>query len=154
MQIILYQCRAENRQVNKSEMISEVANLSGTLRQKNVSVLNPTITIAYSKDIFSCNYAYIPEFNRYYFITGFSNVVNGIVDVSMHVDVLMSFKDEFLKNNGYIDTSLNYGNFYLNDPNTPVQQNTDLFTVKQFNSPFTGSSVVMNCLNTAHQVLG
>lgn len=154
MQIILYQCRAENRQVNKSEMISEVANLSGTLRQKNVSVINPTITIAYSKDIFSCNYAYIPEFNRYYFITGFSNVVNGIVDVSMHVDVLMSFKDEFLKNNGYIDTSLNYGNFYLNDPNTPVQQNTDLFTVKQFNSPFTGSSVVMNCLNTAHQVLG
>lgn len=153
MQIILYKCAAENRQIDKTSLLSQTATLTGNLRQKNVSVTDPTITINYDSSVFQCNYAYIPEFNRYYFITGFSNVVNGIVDISMHVDVLMSFKDEFLQNEGYIDTSLNYGNFYLNDPNAPVQQNTDLFKVKSFDSPFTGSSVIMNCLNTTHQIL-
>lgn len=152
MEIILYTCSAENRQVNKTDYITEVARLTGNLRQKNVSVIDPVITIQYSGEIINCNYAYIPEYKRYYFINEFSNIVNGIVDISLHVDVLMSFKDEFLENDGYVDTSLNYGNFYINDTNTPVQQNTDLFVVKQFTSPFSGSSIVMNCLNTTHQL--
>lgn len=154
MTIKLYKCGAENRQVDKSGFLESVAVLEGNLRQKNVSVINPSITIKYDSSIFGCNYAYIPEFNRYYYIEGFSNVVDGVVDIVMHVDVLMSFKDEFLQNNGYVDTSLNYGNFYLSDENTPVQQNTELFTVKSFQGPFNGSSIIMNCLNTAHQILG
>lgn len=153
MEIKLYTCTAENRHINKTDYLVEVASLSGNLRQKNVSVTDPVITIKYDSSVFGCNYAYIPEFKRYYYINGFSNVVNGIVDIAMHVDVLMSFKEEFLQNKGYVDASLNYGNFYLNDPNTPVQQNTELFTVKQFDSPFVGSSIIMNCLNTRKQVI-
>lgn len=153
MTITFYKCTAENRHVDKKNYLIEVNTIEGTLRQKNVSVKDPIITIAYSSEILGANYAYIPEYKRYYYINGYSNIVNGIMDVSMHVDVLMSFKDEFLQNEGYIDTSLGYGNFYLNDPNTPVQQNTDLFVVRSFDSPFVGSSVVMNCLNTAQQHL-
>lgn len=152
MDITLYRSQAEDKMVHKEELLSEVATLQGALRQKNVSVINPVIEVAYSDELFNCNYAYIPEFKRYYYINEFSSIVNGMVAISLHVDVLMSFKDEWLQNSGYVDSSLNYGNFYLNDPNTPVQQNTDLFTVKSWTSPFTGSSIVMNCLNTAHTV--
>lgn len=152
MIIKLYKCFSENERVDKTDTIVEVKTMEGALRQENVTVVNPVITLQYSSEIFKCNYAYIPEFNRYYFINDFSNIVNNIVEISLHVDVLMSFKDEWLQNAGYVDTSLNYGNFYLNDQNTPVQQNTDLFVVKQFNSPFNGSSIIMNCLNTAHKV--
>lgn len=152
MEIKIYTCTAENRQVDKTEFLNEVATMEGALRQKSVSVVDPVIEVAYSADIFNCNYAYIPEFKRYYYINEFSNVVNGIVALSLHVDVLYSFKDQFLQNSGYVDASLNYANFYLNDPNTPLQQNSDLFTVKSFNSPFNGASIVMNCLNTSHKV--
>lgn len=152
MEVKIYKCTAENRHVDKTEYLTEVATMEGALRQKSVSVVDPVIEVAYNEDIFSCNYVYIKEFKRYYYISEFSNVVNGIVALSLHVDVLYSFKDQFLQNSGYVDTSLNYANFYLNDPNTPIQQNSDLFTVKTFDSPFNGSSIIMNCLNTTHRI--
>ena len=67
--------------------------------------------------------------------------------------LFMSFKDEFLQNEGYIDTSLSYGNFYLNDPNLPVQQNTKITTRINYNSGFGGYSIVMNCLNIGTQMI-
>lgn len=150
MTIILYKNTSEDNQINKT--LVEDITLEGTLRD-DTSIQDPVIVFNLGKEVFNYNYAYIPEFNRYYFIENIRTVRTNLTQISMHVDVLMSFKDEFLQNEGYIDTSLSYGNFYLNDPNLPVQQNTKITTRINYNSGFGGYSIIMNCLNIGTQTI-
>lgn len=55
-----------------------------------ISSSDPMINDA---NLLSCNYAYIPEFHRYYFITEITSLHNKVWQVAMRVDVLMSYKD-------------------------------------------------------------
>lgn len=145
MQLKLYKNYSENRQVEKN--IADEIVLNGTLRNANVSIVDPAILIEQDATIFTYNYAYIPEFKRYYYIQNITSVRNNLLMLDMHCDVLMSFKDEFLGNDGYIDNSQLYANMYLHDGRLPVQQNTEITYQKQFASGFSGASIIMNGLN-------
>lgn len=145
MVIKLYKNYSDNRAINKS--IKNEIKLTGTLRNTDVSIIDPDILIEQNEKIFNYNYAYIPEFKRYYYIQNIISVRNNLLMVSMHCDVLMSFKKEFLGNNGYIDNSQKYANMYLNDSKLPVQQNTEITYQKGYYSGFSGASIIMNCLN-------
>ena len=89
MDLILYVNNSEKNKLEKS--LSSDLKLTGKLREES-SVVNPSIMIQATNPS-SYNYAYIPEFKRYYFITDMVSVRTGLWEISMHVDVLMSFKD-------------------------------------------------------------
>ena len=55
--------------------------------------------------VLSANYVYIPDFNRYYFINDITSVRQNLWRLSLHVDVLMSYKKEI--NNTYAFISRN-----------------------------------------------
>lgn len=73
--------------VDSSEDILDGGNTSNTQRYDIGVLLNKII---------SCNYMYIPTFNRYYFIDDIISVRNNLWRIVAHVDVLMSFKKEIL----------------------------------------------------------
>ena len=65
-----------------------IDTLTGNLRNET-SVTNPTIIIESNvNDIAECNYFYIPQFHRYYFVTDIRSIRNGLVEISGHCDVL------------------------------------------------------------------
>lgn len=66
----------------------------GTLKEET-SIINPVVLMELENPALY-NYAYIPEFNRYYFITDMVAVRNGLWRLSMHVDVLESFKTSLM----------------------------------------------------------
>ena len=66
--------------------------LTGSLRDES-SVENPTIRIEESSDF---NYAYIQEYNRYYYVVDIIRVRTGIMDIVLKVDVLQSFYKQFM----------------------------------------------------------
>lgn len=92
MDIKLYKNHSEKNKINKS-LTGEV-EYSGTLRDET-SVINPVIMI-HASNLSLFNYAYIPEFHRYYYIRDIVSVRTGLWRVSMSVDVLMSFKNAVL----------------------------------------------------------
>lgn len=92
MDIKLYKNHSEKNKINKS-LTGEV-EYSGTLRDET-SVINPVIMI-HASNLSLFNYAYIPEFHRYYYIRDIVSVRTGLWRVSMSVDVLMSFKNAIL----------------------------------------------------------
>ena len=149
MKIHLYINQSEKNEVNKL-LASEIELDGSALRDEANNIETPIIRIVSSStNIFKYNYCYIPEFFRYYWFSSPPTILrNGIYEINLESDPLMSFKDEFLQNSGYVETSKNYGNFYLDDQNMPIQQNTKISTVKQFSSPFSedNTSVVMNVL--------
>lgn len=113
MEITLYTNESEKNKLDKT--ITNSILLEGNLRDES-SIINPIILISSNKeDIpYMYNYAYIPAFGRYYFITDIESVRTGIWRVSMHVDVLMSYKEQIKNLNVIINNSEETGaNNYL-----------------------------------------
>lgn len=114
MIIKFYKNYSEKNHVDK-DITQMGSDLQGTLRD-NCSVINPVIKIeAFNNfDLTQCNYAYIPEFGRYYYINNIT-LTEKLFEISMHVDVLMSYRDEIRDNNAIVSRQENKYNLYLQD---------------------------------------
>ena len=114
MNIILYKSNAEKNRMYKNSYLTQVANLTGNLRDGS-SIIDPVIQIRGGASFFVANYMYIEEFNRYYFITDISVEHTMDIIISAHVDVLMSWNTEIVGNQALVTRSSNKGNAYLQD---------------------------------------
>ena len=101
-----------------STAVPAVAGTSYSCTMKTVSsLLSPVIDIADTKQTGAIplyNYAYIADFNRYYFIDDVS-WSQGIWSLSMHVDVLASFKEDIENSRQYVIRSASQSNPYIPD---------------------------------------
>ena len=131
-------------QTNNSESIkigktlTDVLSLDGTLKTQT-SIIDPIIYIECKDEVelFKCNYMSIPTFKRTYFITNIKHINNHLWEISAHVDVLESFKDEILSNEGVIARQEKDWNLYLDDGTFKAYQNPLIMTQafpKGFNS--------------------
>lgn len=121
MNIVLYVNASEINSVDKN--LTELTTLTGTLREQS-SIIDPIITISNIDNyIGSMNYAYIPEFNRYYFITNVESVQKNLWKVSFHVDVLFTYRDAIRANSAIIERNENEYDLKLNDGLFRTQQN-------------------------------
>lgn len=134
MQIILYKNNSEPERFTKS--LSGSLTLSGTLRGET-NIINPEILIEGSPDDFPSdyNYAYIPEFERYYYINEVTAYRTNVTLLFIHVDVLMSFKDDILSNSAMVDKQALAGNMYLNDGSW-MHESREFYTIKSFQNGF------------------
>ena len=100
---------------------------SGTLREET-SIISPVVLMELENPS-SYNYAYIPEFGRYYFINDIVSVRKGLWRISMRVDVLESFKNYILDLGVILSDSENTGaeNYLSGDVwKTKVKEKTDI----------------------------
>lgn len=97
MNILLYKTTNANNDLNKT--ISDKVELVGALRDAS-SIIAPSILI--QSNPIGYNYAYIPEFGRYYYIKNITAFRKGAYIVDLKCDVLMSFKDEILNMSGIV----------------------------------------------------
>ena len=124
MNIILYVNSSEKNKIGKT--ITEVDTLEGSLKDSS-SIIKPVILIEYD-DPTAFNYVYIDEFARYYFVNDVVVVRDGLLRISLTVDVLESFSAGILAQNVIVDNSTNDYNLYLPDDNllTLVKTKTDI----------------------------
>ncbi len=99
-----------------------VEEISGVLRSP-ASVTDPVITIERSSPV-GFNYAQIPEYGRYYYVSGISMISDKLLGLSLHVDVLMTYKDAIRDMNAIIKRQENKFNLYLDDGIFKAYQNT------------------------------
>lgn len=99
-----------------------VDTLNGALRYPT-SLTDPTITIERSSPT-GFNYFYIPEFGRYYFLTGVASVANNLISITGHVDVLMTYSSEIRALKAVVRRQENKYNLYLDDGIFKSYQNT------------------------------
>lgn len=126
MEIILYNSKAEPIRVHKETYLTNALKLTGSLREScsvitpsiliqltdnfnYVIVENPYAEVTDEKNsliftgeeiskkyLYTFNYVYIPEFKRYYYVNDIISVASGLWRIELNVDVLMSYKREFL----------------------------------------------------------
>ena len=92
----------------------------GTLKN-NTSVRNPVIQlkVADYDNARQCNYCYIADFSRYYYIDDI-RIVNAIIEISMTVDVLESYKDDILNSTQLVARQENKKNYSIIDDRLPM----------------------------------
>lgn len=99
MNIVLSRYTNERNAVSKD--VTAITTLSGDLKNE-CDIIDPVIQIEIPAGtpqatlVYNCNYAYIADFGRYYFITGIKGIAKGIIEISLHVDVLYSWKTQIL----------------------------------------------------------
>ena len=105
MEIDFYKNISEKNKIGK-KLLNKLT-LNGNLREES-SVINPTILVEHN-NLSVYNYAYIPNFNRYYFVSEITSVRNGLWRVSLKCDVLESFKKDILNLSCIVDKQQNQG---------------------------------------------
>lgn len=130
MKLILYNNFSESNKLDKN--IVKIIELDGNLREAS-SLINPSILIELNPNnindlvvddnndyvtfngiritwnsfiynyVLSANYVYIPEFNRYYFINDIISIRTNMWRLNMHVDVLMSYKNQIKQMNAFVN---------------------------------------------------
>lgn len=89
--------------------------------KNNTSVLTPVIQlkVADYDNARQCNYCYIEDFSRYYYIDDI-RIVNAIIEISMTVDVLESYKDDILNSTQLVARQENKKNYSIIDDRLPM----------------------------------
>lgn len=119
--------------VNKS--LSTIASLSGDFRA-TVDALRPTIIVdgAVASNV---NYAYIPDFGRYYYVTDRQELTKDLTELSLYTDVLKSFATQLANASGIVKRNENNYDMYLDDNKIPISARKAI-AIRRFSgtSPF------------------
>lgn len=114
MRVIFYSCKDAHNVLNKN-VGAAIVDTPDARPYDGCTVQNPVIVMQYNPTLVGCNYAYIPEFNRYYYIGNIELQTGQRCIIPMNVDVLMSFRDEIKNVPMTAERSSNIPNSYLHD---------------------------------------
>ena len=113
MEVQFYYNLSDARCINKE--LVEGDSFEGQMRDQ-VSIMNPIVRFD-TDEILRYNYAYIPELQRYYSIDDITVFREGLIDVTMSVDVLMSFRNDIMNCLAVVDKQAmqSNGDEYIDD---------------------------------------
>lgn len=119
----MYNTSDSNNTINKTLANETEFNIK---LKGNTSITQPVVVL-HSNSIILFNYAYIPEFNRYYFIDKIELFPNGIYNITLNVDVLESFKNDIKNSYGMISKQTNINNYYNDGYESEIKKEVDLY---------------------------
>ena len=130
--------RNNTRDNARTKNLTLLAQLDGTLRNET-SIIDPKIRI---EGIIphDCNYLYIPDFHRYYFVKDVVSLRKSIYEVSAHCDVLSSAGSGLDSCTGIVRRQENAWNLYLDDGVFKAYSNPNVVQ-KAFPSGFSTSNM-------------
>lgn len=136
MEVQFFYNVSDPRCINKN--LIEGDTFEGQARDQ-VSLMNPVVLFD-TDDIIKYNYAYIPEFERYYSIDNIVAYRNNLYEVTMTVDVLMSFRRDILNCVAVVDKQAmqENGDEYIDDGSL-VTENVMFTEVLEFDGGFNDS---------------
>ena len=118
--VYAYNNNSENNKVTKS--LTAVGEYSGTLKD-DTSMVDPVILMELPS-VPTFNYAQIPMFNRYYFVTDIVAVRTNLWEIHMHCDVLTTYRSPILNSMATLERQENLYNLYLPDNLLPTEGRT------------------------------
>lgn len=145
MNITLYVSNAEKNRMYKDSFLGENYEFTNCTLKVPTSFINPVI-ILYETNYISrnqYNYAYIPEFKRYYFVTDIICTSKNMWEIHMHVDVLMSWKEKIVTNKARVMRNEYRGDEYIFDELADLSMNYNIIK-DAFGSPVTFQSEIFD----------
>lgn len=146
MQLILYYTSSDNKEVDKK--ITQVATFSNVHPVEPIDVEAPSFSLgsASFEQLKNCNYAYVPELHRYYYVLPATLTNHCTLTLSLMEDYLMSHKAGIRALQAIIDKTedTDIANLNFNDGSF-INQEGKFLEVKIFPTGFadTPSNILM-----------
>ena len=136
MEIKLYKTSSPRKKLVKD--LTDGITLTGTLRGQS-SIMSPSLQIQ-DIAVIGYNYCYIPDFGRWYYINGIDALRSNLYELSLGIDVLMTYAADIRKNYAIVDKVENFGAAYnyINDGSW-VNTNRMEQSIINFPTGFNGS---------------
>lgn len=118
--------------LDNENVINKTLTLIHTMKIKlkdTVSITNPILILSEVPGVnyFRCNYCYLSEFNRYYFIRDIELMSTKNYKLQLEVDVLESFKEDILNSDAQIKRTIRTGDFVYINNIIDVRKEIDIF---------------------------
>lgn len=136
MKILLYNTSSANNVINK--ILTNEKEYDIKLKS-NTNINNPIILLN-SPDYIQSNYAYIEKFNKYYFIDHIEVYPNRIYEITLHCDVLETFKNELLQCEGFVSQQTNINSYYDSGYKSETRKEIDIY---KSNISLTGNTSII-----------
>ena len=120
----LYNNTSEDNRVDKTNYLTKVGELSGVLREES-SLIDMSLTLEI-EELPLFNYVYIEQLNRYYYVTDIVSVKYKLWEISLSVDILMSYKNALLSCTAFVDRNENSYDNTIIDKKRVIQQGYDI----------------------------
>ena len=126
VQFALYQTNASNIRIDKTATL--LHNYNNITLKEGTSITHPTIRLnAGDTNVTRGNYAYIPKFNRFYYVQDVRSICADIWEIDLKCDVLMSFRDDIIDQKVIFKRSESANNLYLNDDRLQIDSRTNVY---------------------------
>ena len=112
MRATLYKNHSDERYLNKD--LSSIGTYNNLVFKDDEDLVTPTFKVTDSNFSEECNYIYVRELGRYYYIRS-RRFSRQCLFLECQVDVLMSFRNEIHNMTGIISRNERLYNLYLND---------------------------------------
>lgn len=119
----LYNTTDSNNTIGKTLTEEQIFDITF---KETVDIINPVVMLKNDVPILK-NYAYIPEFDRYYFITSIQIQPNKIYKLFLECDVLESFKSDILASYGLVTRTAEGNRFFDGGLNSEVRKEVEVF---------------------------
>lgn len=125
MKLLLYVTKDGDNVINKDLELSKELNIR---LKDNVNMYSPTIILRnVNKAILEkCNYAYIEEFERYYFIRD-KTVKGSNYSLYLETDVIETFKKDILNSFCEYNKTVENGDYFSFNSDVDVRKEIDIF---------------------------
>lgn len=126
MELRLYKTLDGDNVINKTLILIHKMNIK---MKDNVSVTNPIIILSKVDKVnyFECNYCFLSEFNRYYFIREIEVLNNNNYRFILECDVLESFKNDILNSTSSYKRGLKTGDYLEFNNINDVRKEIDIY---------------------------
>lgn len=148
MRIFLLSTQDVPKKLNKRT--TQIATVSGYAREMDQIGTEKTeflIETDNAEIIKNCNYMYVEDLGRYYFVGDKKAKVNRLWSLPGTIDPLMSFKDQILKCEGILNRSATKGDYYIQDNKDVCYQNPHI-VYKKFPTGFDGNKMSVILITT------
>ena len=135
MIINLYNTTDEVKKVIKN--LTALGDIEGTAKEPLTVQEATEILVTKSNNVDNANYCFIPDFQRYYYISKKEVIRNGLVKLTLVCDVLMSFKSSLLNLKVVAERSESNYSSYLVD-SAKSSYNFPMVLTRQFPNGFGG----------------
>lgn len=118
----LYNTTDSNNTIGKTLTDEETFDITF---KDTFNIINPLVILKSNIPILK-NYAYIPEFSRYYFITSIQILPNNIYELFLECDLLETYKEDILASTGLITRAGEGNQFYDGGLNSEVRKEVEI----------------------------
>ena len=138
---IFYTNKSDDRKVDKN--LTEISTSSVTYYKSNTNIMDPTITVDMFANFQKCNYVYLEDFQRYYFIRSITVSQQRII-IDLHIDVLKTYGSQIRGQRAIVKRQQDRkkANFYLDDEKYKALEYSRI-QCKAFPSGFTSNAFVL-----------